>query len=330
MAVGPQLALVGATGAVGRQILRALEEKDHPAQGLTLFASERTVGADLDYSGESLEVEQLSREAFLGMKVVLLACPPDAARPLASSAQQAGAWVVDLSGAFRGEPLVPLVLGDDDPLLERPLSGRILEVATPSTQAILAALTPVQTTVGLQSVQVVALLGAAHAGQLGLSAFERQTAALLNGLEVEATGFPHRLGFNLVPQVGAFAAADTAAEVALKLEVGRRLGPTPLSCTLIAAPFYHGTMLVISAQLERALEAEALRAQLKTVAGVKVLDAPAEGIYPMPMLVTSDPSIHVGRIRVEGRSLQLVAALDNAGRAGEVAASLAIKLAARA
>jgi aspartate-semialdehyde dehydrogenase len=330
MAVSSQLAVVGATGAVGQQVLRALEEKDHPAQGLTLFASERTKGVDVDYSGESLEVEQLGPEAFIGMKAVVLACPADVARPLALSAQAAGAWVVDLSGAFRTELNVPLVLGENDPLLNHPFNGRIIAVATPATQAILAALTPVQTTVGLQAVQVVAMFGAAHGGQPGILAFEKQTAALLNASDIEATVFPHRLAFNLVPQVGAFTAAHTNDEIALKVEVARRLGPTPVSCTMIAAPFFHGTMLVISAQLERVFEADALREQLKSVAGLKVLDSPAEGIYPMPMLVTADPAIHVGRIRVEGKSLQLVAALDNAGRAGEVAASLAIKLAARA
>jgi aspartate-semialdehyde dehydrogenase len=330
MAIQTQLAVVGATGAVGQQILRALEEKDFPAQGLTLFASERTQGQDVDYSGESLEVEQLSKEAFVGMNVVVLACPADVARPLALSAQQAGAWVVDMSGAFRSDVAIPLALHDNDPLLHHAFNGRIIEVATPATQAILAALTPVQTTVGIQAAQVVVLFGAAHGGQPGITAFEKQTAGLLNAAEVEATVFPHRLAFNLVPQVGTFAASHTTEELALKVEVARRLGPTPLSCTMIAAPFFHGTMLVISAQLDRVFEADALREQLKAAPGLKVLDSPAEGIYPMPMLVTADPSIHVGRIRVEGKSLQLVAALDNAGRAGEVAASLAIKLASRA
>lgn len=330
MAVQAQIAIVGATGVIGQQILRALEEKEHPAQGLTLFASERTRGADVEYSGESLEVEQLSPDAFVGIKAVVLACPADVARPLALSAQHAGAWVIDLSGAFRTDLSVPLVLGDKDPLLDRPFTGKIIEVATPSTQAILAALSPVQVTVGLQAVQVVALFGAAHGGLPGITAFEKQTAALLNASDVEATVFPHRLAFNLVPQVGTFTAANTTEEIALKVEVARRLGPTPLSCTMIAAPFFHGTMLVISAQLERGFEADALREQLKAVAGLKVLDSPAEGIYPMPMLVTADPAIHVGRIRIEGKSLQLVAALDNAGRAGDVAASLAIKLAGKA
>lgn len=330
MPVQTQIAIVGSTGAVGQQLLRAFEEKDFPAKGLTLFASERTQGAEVDYSGEELEVEQLSKDAFVGMNAVILACPPDIAKPLALSAQEAGAWVVDLSGAFRSDLAVPLVLHENDPLLSHAFNGKIVELATPTTQAILAALTPVQTTVGLQAVQVVALFGAAHRGEPGMKAFEKQTAALLNASDVEATVFPHRLAFNLVPQVGAFAGAATTEETALKVEVARRLGPTPVSCTMISAPFFHGTMLVITAQLERGFEADALREQLKAVAGLKLLDSPAEGIYPMPMLVTADPAIHVGRIRVEGKTLQLVAALDNAGRAGDVAASLAIKLAQKA
>ncbi len=325
-----QLAVVGATGAIGQQLLAVLEEKDYPAQGLTLFGSEASEGSEVEYSGESLEVEQLSPDAFIGMKSVVLACPAAIAKPLALSAQAAGAWVIDLSGAFRSDPAVPLVLGEKDPLLTRPFTGRIIELAMPAAQAILAALTPVQTSVGIQSVQVVALFGAASGGLAGVTAFEKQTAALLNASEVEATVFPHRLAFNVVPQVGAFAGSHTIDEVALQVEVARRLGTTPVSVTLMSAPFFHGTMLVITAQLTAPMDADVLREQLKKVTDVKVLDAPGEGIYPMPMLVTADPAIHVGRIRVEGNTLQLVAALDNAGRAGDVAASLAIKFAGKA
>jgi aspartate-semialdehyde dehydrogenase len=95
---------------------------------------------------------------------------------------------------------------------------------------------------------------------------------------------------------------------------------------MVLAPFFHGTMLMISAQLERAMEADALRALLKSVPGVKVIDTPGESIYPMPMLTTADPSIHVGRVRSDGKALQLIAALDNTGRAAQVAASLALEL----
>lgn len=324
-----QLAVVGATGTIGQQVLRALEEKDHPAQGLTLFASERSANTDLDYSGESLEVEQLSKESFVGIKAVVLACPQAVAKPLALAAQQAGAWVVDLSGAFRTDVDVPLLLSETDPALGQPFKGRIVSLAMPATQGLCAALEPVRATVGLQAVQVVALFGAAQAGQPGLTAFERQTAALLNASDVEATVFPHRLAFNLVPQVGAFVQGHTTDEIALKVEAARRLGATPVACTMLSAPFFHGTMLVVSAQLDRVMDADTLRAQLKAAPGVKVLDTPAEGIYPMPMLVTADPAIHVGRVRVDGKTLQLVVALDNAGRVGDTAASLLLTLAAR-
>lgn len=325
-----QIAVVGATGAVGQQVLAALEAKEHPAQGLTLFGSEGSKGVDVDYSGESLEVEQVGTEAFRGMNSVVLACPPAAAKPLALAAQQAGAWVIDLSGAFRTELSVPLVVGEGDVLLTQPFTGRILAVAMPTTQALFAALEPARASVGVHSVEVVALYGAANAGRAGILALEKQTAALLNASEIEDPSvFPHRLAFNLIPQVGSFERGTTSEELALKVEVARRWGATRLFCTMVAAPFFHGTMLIISAQLERPLEAEAFRAQLKAVPGVKVIDAPSESIYPMPMLVTADSSIHVGRIRTEGKSVQLVAALDNAGRAAEVAASLALKFAVR-
>jgi aspartate-semialdehyde dehydrogenase len=330
MAKQLQIAVVGATGTVGKQVLAALEEKELPAQSLTVFGSEQSKGSEVEYSGESLEVEQISEEAFRGMSSVVLACPAATAKPLALAAQQAGAWVVDLSGAFRTELGVPLVVGDADVLLTQPFTGRIVEVAMPTAQALFAALEPVRATVGVQSVDLVALLGAASAGRRGIVALEKQTSALLNGIEVEdPTVFPHRLAFNLIPQVGTFDRGNSSEELALKLEVARRWGSTRVSCTMISVPFFHGTMISVSAQLERPLEADALRTQLKALPGVKVIDSPDENIYPMPMLVTADSSIHLGRVRSEGKSLQLIAAFDNAGRAAEVAASLALKFASR-
>ena len=327
----PQIAVVGATGAVGEQLLAALDSKEHPAQGLTLFGSERSKGAEVEYSGESLEVEQVGPEAFVGMNSVVLACPAAVAKPLALAAQQAGAWVIDLSGAFRTELGVPLVVDESDVLLSLPFTGRIIAVAMPTTQALFAALEPARASVGVQSLEVVGLYGAANFGRPGVLALEKQTAALLNAMGVEDPAvFPHRLAFNLIPQVGAFEPrGGTSEELALKVEVARRWGATRLGCTMLLAPFFHGTLLVISAQLERPLDADALRTQLKAVPGVKVIDTPSEGIYPMPLLVTADPAIHIGRVRSEGKSLQLIAALDNAGRAAEVAASLALKFARR-
>jgi aspartate-semialdehyde dehydrogenase len=221
---------------------------------------------------------------------------------------------------------VPLLLSEK---ALAPFQGRVVTLAQPATQALAAAIAPIQATVGVSALQVTALFGAAHAGEQGLKAFERQTAALLNAGDVEPTVFPHRLAFNVVPQVGGFVQANTIDELALKVEAARALGPIPLACTLAWAPFFHGTALFVTAQLDRALEADAARGMLKAQAGVKLLDDPAQGIYPMPMLVTADPAIHLGRVRTEGKTLQLCAALDNAGRAGDAAASLALALAAR-
>lgn len=318
-----ELAVVGATGTLGQQTLRALEEREFPAQQLTLFASQT---GEVEYDGETLEVEAISKEAFVGIQVVVLAVPTGVAKPLAQQAQDAGAWVVDLSGAYRAQPDVPLLLSDKD---LAPFEGRIVTLAMPVTQALHAAIAPIKATVGVTGVQVTALFGAAHAGEQGLKAFERQTAALLNAGDVEATVFPHRLGFNLVPQVGGFVQSNTIDELALKVEAARTLGPIPVACTFAWAPFFHGTMLFITAQLERAIEPDAARAALKTGRGVKLLDDTAQGIYPMPMLVTADPAIHLGRVRTEGKTLQLCAALDNAGRTGDAAASLALALGAR-
>src|SRR4051794_22483434 len=132
-----QVAVVGATGVVGREVLGALQDLGHPAERITALASERSEATEVEFAGETLEVEKATPDAFRGMNLVLFATPPDVSRQLAPAAQQAGAWVVDASPAFRRDPAVPLVLPSVNlAALRAPFKGRI--VACPS--AVTAAL----------------------------------------------------------------------------------------------------------------------------------------------------------------------------------------------
>ncbi|XXF75920.1 aspartate-semialdehyde dehydrogenase [Myxococcaceae bacterium GXIMD 01537] len=320
-----QVAVVGATGVVGREVLSALWDAGIPSENVTALASERSEGVEVEYGDETLEVARAAPEAFHGMDLVLLATPADASRKLAPAAQAEGAWVVDASAAFRGDGHVPLVLpGFNTESLTAPAKGRIVCIPSPVTGAVAHVLEPLRRAFGgVVRAQVTAMMGVSSAGQRGIGELERQTADLLSGREPEAQVFPHRIGLNLVPQVGAFLANSpwTEEEAGWTLETARLFagrGETPVVAgTAVQVPTFYGHGLSLQVQLRSAAPVEQVRAALKTSSALKVLDAPGEKVYPMPMLVTADPTVLVGRVRSFPQApewVSLFAAVDNAGR----------------
>lgn len=321
------VAVMGATGVVGREVLAGLQEAGHPSSQVTALASERSSGEEVEYLDDSLEVETASEDALRGMGLVLLATPAEVSKRFAPTAQALGAWVVDTSTAYEGEPSVPLFLpGVHEPSPDVAMHGRIARVPSATTTAVALALEPLRRAFGLVEVQATVLLGASHAGQRGIRAFELETTGLLSGREPEelVPAFPHRLAFNLIPQVGDFEgeahAGWTTEERRLRAELSTLWGdgmPKSFTATAVHAPMFYGTMATLSVRLRKGATAAEVKAALAAASHVKLLDVPAEKVYPMPMLVTADPTVHVGRVRIspeEPERVTLVAAVDNAGR----------------
>jgi aspartate-semialdehyde dehydrogenase len=320
-----KLALVGAGGVVGREVLGALLAAGVEAGQLTLLGSERSAGEEVEYGEETLALEPLEEGAFRGQHVVILATPAEASRKLAAGAQAAGAWVVDVSAAFRAEPGVPLVLpGVNDAALDAGFKGRIVSVPSAVSTALALLCTPLLP-LGLQRVHVTALLGASSAGMAGVRELEQHTAALLSGRDSEPGRFPHRLALNFIPQVGAFVAetGDTEEERSWYGELLRLWGDkgaaVRVTGTAVQVPtfFGHGLSVLLEG---RGLDVDGVRGALKGSGALKLLDEPGERVYPMPMLVTADEAVHVGRLRRTPGGVQLFATVDNALRGGALAA----------
>ena len=329
----PIIAVVGATGTVGRQIISALQTHDVEPDQVRFFASERSDSEELDYEEETLPTEKVTPASFRGVQTVIFATPPEVTRPLALEAQKQGAWVVDVSGAFRVDGEVPLVSpGINDGVVDRPFKGRIVSLAHPATQAWLSVLQPLRAKFGLALSDATILFGAASRGARGQEQLSQQTAALMNGKEPENDVFPHRLGFNVIPSVGSIENGLAEAERQVLVEAARIWNGEALpalTATTLFVPTYHGLTLVISAHLNRPVDADGVRATLKEESTLKLLDDPAQNVFPMPMLTTDDPAIHVGRVRAAGPRVQLVAAVDNVFRIADTAVELALELADR-
>ena len=318
------LAIVGATGAVGRTLLEALEDRDLELAELRLLGGARSAGQELEVRGDTLKLVQASPGAFRGCDVVIFCAGGEVSRTLVPAARQAGAAVVDGSGAFRADPQVPCLIPE--------LAGEALArpgldlVAAPGAlaTALALALQPLHRAAGLERVICDAILSASSAGRTGVEQLERETADLLNGREPQPPApFAHRVGFNLLPlgpgAAGAAQAAGADEATAAAQEVPRLLGlpGLPISVGAVVAPLFHGHLAALHVGLARPLDLEAARAALRAAPAVKVIDAAAEAIYPMPMLAVNDDAVLAGRLQVDAalsNGLSLLVALDNLRR----------------
>jgi aspartate-semialdehyde dehydrogenase len=331
------VALLGATGAVGREVLHALEDVELPLASLRLLASDRSAGSRLAFKDDELRVEAVREGAFRGCDLALFATGAEVSRTWAERARADGAVVLDDSPAFRMEPDVPLVVPEVNAAALEGFRARGI-VANPCASAIALAiaLRPLAAAAGLERVVVTTLQAVSGKGQRGVEQLERESAALMSGREPEGDGpVPHRIAFNVVPQIGPFSDGTSEEEEKIARETRKVLGEPGLrlTATAIRVPVFYGHCAVVNVSTSRPLAAAAARELLRRAAGVKVLDDPGEGIYPMPMLATNDDAVHVGRIRDDGsqeRGLDLFVAIDNlrkgaAGNLVQIAEVLAEK-----
>ncbi|MFY3745607.1 aspartate-semialdehyde dehydrogenase [Anaeromyxobacter sp. Red801] len=312
------VALVGATGLVGRAVLDALGESSLPLSRLALLASARSAGTRLEHAGAELPVSAPAEGTFRGVDAAVFCVPPEVAREWAPRAWAEGCAVVDASPAFRLEADVPLVVPEVNGAAVEGFRARGV-VASPAgaAAALSVALAPLHAAAGLERVVATTLEPAASAGHRAVQQLEREAMDLMNGREPEPGGaVPHRLAFNLVPQVGAFLEdGRTDAEEGLGAELRKVLGAPGLrvAATAVRVPVFYGQAAVVNAATARALPAEAARDLLRRSPGVKVLDATAEGVYPMPMLAVNDDAVLVGRLRddrSQAHGLELVVVSD--------------------
>jgi aspartate-semialdehyde dehydrogenase len=332
-----ELALLGATGAVGRALVEALEESDFEVARLWLLASERSAGEELEFRGEPLRVEAVKQGAFEGCDVAFFAAGEAAARRWAPEARAAGAQVVDLSPAFREDPAVPLVVAGLAGGSEEPLTASLVACPSPAAAQLALALAPLRAAAGLERVTAVTLTAVSGAGKEAVAEMEAELRAMLAFQEPpQSTALPHRVAFNAVPQVGPFVEGGATDEERRMVSELRRLlrePDLPVSATAVFVPVFHGHTQLVNVRTARPLAVEAAREALKAAPGLKLLDAPADGVYPMPMLAVNDDAVLVGRVRADPsqeRGLDLAVVGDNLRRGAALnAVAAARRIAAR-
>jgi aspartate-semialdehyde dehydrogenase len=299
-----KVAIAGATGAVGREMLKVLEERDFPVGELVLLASERSEGQTVEFRGEEHTVKRLQPDSFAGVEIALFSPGASVSREFAPHAAKAGAVVVDNSSAFRMDPDCPLVVPEvnSDALEQAVKPGGRRIVANPncSTIQLVVAMKPLHDAATLKRVVVSTYQSVSGAGQKGIDELESQTRGMFAMEEPAPKKFPHRIAFNLIPEIGpTLANGYTEEEMKMVNESRKILGIPDLavSATCVRVPVFYCHSESAHLTFERDLSVEEARELLRKAPGVKVLDDMKEHVYPMPMLAAHDDDTLVGRIR---------------------------------
>ena len=298
---GKVVAILGATGVVGRQMLQCLEERDFPVSELVPLASARSAGKTVTFRGEEVVIREAVPEAFEGIDIVLSAVGDEQAEQLLPEAVKRGAICVDNSHAFRLTDGVPLVIPEinADDIADHPLG--IISNPNCATIIGLVPLWPLHQVAGLKRVIASTYQAASGAGKPGLDELMREISCVAAGEEVgESKPFAYQLASNLIPQIGGFKDNLYTSEEMKFQNEGRKICHLPAlraNCTCVRVPVMRSHSESITAEFERPITADEAREILSAAPGVKVVDDPAALAYPMPLDTSDQDLIYVGRIR---------------------------------
>jgi aspartate-semialdehyde dehydrogenase len=293
------VAVIGATGAVGRIILQLLQERKFPAKNFRLLASARSAGQQVEFNGKTIVVEELTHDVFKGIDLVIASTPDDTAATYLPSAVKAGCKVIDESGYWRMNPDVALVIPEINPDAALNAKGIIASPNCSTTQMVMA-LKPLHDAARVKRVVVSTYQATSGAGLQGTAdLIEGSKAALLGG-DYQYQVFKHPIAFNAIPQIGSFKDNGyTSEELKMVYETRKILGDESIQVcpTCIRIPVSNCHSETINVETERPLSVEEATKLFSAFPGITVVDDPASGKYPMPSTCDGSDAVFIGRIR---------------------------------
>ena len=293
------IALVGATGAVGTIVRQLLEERDVPFKSIRFIASKRSAGTKLTFKGEEYTVVELGPDAFDGMDLIIASTPDEVAAELVPWAKAAGAVVVDESGFHRMLPNVPLVVPEVNPEAAKDHDGVIASPNCSTTQMVVA-MKPLHDAARIKRVVVSTYQATSGAGLAGNVDLLEGTKATVLGEDYEYKAFSHPIAFNLIPQIGSRKHEGyTSEEMKMVWETQKIFGDESIQVcpTAIRVPVANCHSESILVETEEKLTVEQARALFEAQDGITVVDDLDNGIYPMPNNSTGSDEVYIGRIR---------------------------------
>jgi len=296
-----RVAVAGATGAVGNEMIKVLAEQKFPLASLKLLASSRSAGKTLEFGGEKLNVEELREDSFEDVDIALFSAGAGVSREFAPLAARSGCVVIDNSSAWRMDPEVPLVVPEVNPHAVADFKNKGI-IANPncSTIQMVVVLKPIYDAAGIERVVVSTYQAVSGTGKRAMEELKDQTTNLLNFQETPAEVYPYRIAFNCFPHIGSFLENGyTEEEMKMVHETQKILEDSNIrvSATTVRIPVFYGHSEAVNIQTKKKLTAKEARVLLFRAPGVRVVDNPSERIYPMPLEATGIDDTLVGRIR---------------------------------
>jgi len=310
------VAILGATGRVGQELLKVLEERKFPVGELRLLASSRSKDMKITFNGKEYPVQEPTAEAFKGIDIVLASAGAEISERLAPLAVEHGACVIDNSNAFRMDPTVPLVVPE--------VNGHTLKnhkgiIANPncSTAQLVVVLKPLHDLAGLKRVIVSTYQSVSGAGKEAMDELELQTRAIMNDEDYAPQVFQKQIAFNLIPHIDTFLDNGYTKEEMKVVQETRKileLPDLPITCTAVRVPVSVSHSEAVTVDLERAVSPRQAREALADSPIIEIWDQPEDGIYPTPIDAAGRDPVFVGRIRRDTSSengLNLWVVADN-------------------
>ena len=294
-----KVAIVGATGLVGQEFIKTLEQRNFPMASLKLLASERSVGKKLLVGGQELEVKEATPESFPGVDIALFSAGAEISRHLSPIAAKAGVVVIDNSAAFRMVPNVPLVVPEVNP---EDIEWHRGIIANPncSTIQMVVVLAPLHKANPIKRIVVDTYQAVSGTGSAAVDELTTQTRQVLNGQNTIPHVYPHQIAFNVLPEIDVFWDNGYTREEWKLVEETRKImhaADIALSATCVRVPVFTGHSEAVHVEFTRPMSPDEAERILAEAPGVKILDDPAISLYPQPWAAAGTDEVFVGRIR---------------------------------
>jgi aspartate-semialdehyde dehydrogenase len=295
----PHVAVVGATGAVGIEMIKTLEKRNFPVGTLTLLASARSLGKKLKFRGADITVKELKPDSFAGIDIALFSAGGSISKEFAPIAAKAGCVVIDNSSAYRMDEAVPLVIPEINAADVKWHKG-IIANPNCTTAVTLMALYPLHQAFNVKRIFASSYQAVSGTGAKAIEELERQVDQIVKGHPVTKQVYPHQIAFNVLPHVDSFLPSGYTKEEMKMENEGRKIMHHPAfraSVTCVRVPVYRAHSVAVSAEFEKPVSVDAAREVLRKAPGLDVVDNPEKNEYPLPLYVAEKYHCQVGRIR---------------------------------
>lgn len=295
------IAVAGATGAVGNQMIRCLEEMNFPANSIQLLASSRSVGRQLRFKGDLVDVKELKENSFKGVDIALFSAGGGTSEKFAPFAAKDGCVVVDNSSAWRMDPQVPLVVPEVNPhAIAQHTEKGIIANPNCSTIQMVVALNPIHKKYGIKRIVVSTYQAVSGTGKKAIDELFDQTRAIINFLNYETSVYPHRIAFNCLPHIDAFLDNGYTKEEMKMVNETRKImedDSIGITATTVRVPVFFGHCESVNIETIESVSAADVKVLLENTPGVRVIDDPKKNMYPLAIDAAGQDLTLVGRIR---------------------------------